>query len=85
MAENSYDDARAAFTRVVRSAAGGKTETAAMAQWMIGDTYFQQEKYPDALREYMRVEILYPFPHWQVRRATASRQVLRKAGTDSRS
>ncbi len=65
MAENAFDEARNAFTRVVHSAAGGKTETAAMAQWMIGDSYFQQENYASALREYMRVEILYPYPHWQ--------------------
>ena len=65
MAENTFDDARTAFTRVVHSTAGGKTETAAMAQWMIGDSYFQQENYTAALREYMRVEILYPYPHWQ--------------------
>lgn len=65
MAEKSYDAARAAFGRVVHSAAGGKTETAAMAQWMTGDAYFQQENYSAALREYMRVEIMYPYPHWQ--------------------
>jgi cellulose synthase operon protein C len=65
MAQGDLDGARAAFTRVTRSAAGAKTETAAMAQCMIGDAYFQQENYSAALREYLRVEILHPYPKWQ--------------------
>ena len=32
---------------------------------MIGETYFHQENYEAALREYLRVEILYPYPRWQ--------------------
>ena len=34
------------------------TETAAMAQWMIGETFFHQNNYDEALRAYSRVEIL---------------------------
>lgn len=59
------DDARAAYGRVVKSASGEKTETAAKAQWMIGETYFHQKNYEAALREYLRVEILYDYPTWQ--------------------
>ena len=36
-----------------------------MAQWMIGESYFPQKLYADAIREYLRVEILYPYPAWQ--------------------
>ena len=36
-----------------------------MAQWMIGESYFHQENYDAALREYLRVEILYAYPRWQ--------------------
>ncbi|HEY2760573.1 MAG TPA: tetratricopeptide repeat protein, partial [Pirellulales bacterium] len=64
-AEEKYDEARTAFTRVVQSASGGKTETAAMAQLKIADAYFQQDDYQAALREYLRVDTLYGFPHWQ--------------------
>jgi TolA-binding protein len=64
-AQARFDDARKAYERVVRSAQGGKTETAAMAQWMIGETYFHQNEYELAVREYLRVEILYAFPQWQ--------------------
>lgn len=61
----NFDDARSDYRRVTRSEAGAKTETAAKAQWMIGETYFHQEDYESALREYLRVEILYDFPTWQ--------------------
>ncbi|MFZ5831302.1 MAG: tetratricopeptide repeat protein [Planctomycetota bacterium] len=57
--------AREAFGRVIRSPQGEKTETAAMAQWMIGETYFHQREYAAAVREYLRLEILYAFPEWQ--------------------
>jgi cellulose synthase operon protein C len=64
-AQADFEGARRAYQQVIRSAAGGKTETAAMAQWMIGESYFHQENYDAALREYLRVEILYAYPRWQ--------------------
>ena len=36
-----------------------------MAQWMIGETYFHQANYQDAIRAYYRVEALYDLPKWQ--------------------
>ncbi|MEX0712978.1 MAG: tetratricopeptide repeat protein, partial [Pirellulales bacterium] len=60
-----FDRAREAYLRVTRSPTGGKTETAAMAQWMIGESYFHQRNYQAALRAYLRVEILYDYPTWQ--------------------
>lgn len=60
-----FDKAREAYGRAVNSATGGKTETAAMAQWMIGETYFHQKNYRAAIKEYLRVEILYAYPEWQ--------------------
>lgn len=64
-ADAQFEAARQAYLRVIRSAEGAKTETAAMAQWMIGETYFHQKNYGAALREYLRVEILYAWPTWQ--------------------
>lgn len=58
-------EAREAYERVVRSPHGGKSETAAMAQWMIGETLFMQQQYQEAIRAYHRVEALYPYPRWQ--------------------
>lgn len=60
-----FDDARAAYRRVVKSESGAKTETAAKAQWMMGETFFHQKNFESALREYLKVEILYDYPQWQ--------------------
>jgi len=63
--ESYLDAAREAYQTVIRSPRGSKTETAAMAQWMIGETYFHQKNYETARREYLRTEILYAYPEWQ--------------------
>ena len=60
-----FDEARAEYAKVIASPRAGKTETAAMAQWMIGESHFHQEDYEKAIRAYFRVEALYAFPHWQ--------------------
>jgi TolA-binding protein len=60
-----FDEAREAFQRVIRSPQGAKTETAAMAQWYIGETYFHQRDYQTALRAYLLVDVLYAYPQWQ--------------------
>lgn len=60
-----FEQARQAYLRVTRSPHGAKTETAAMAQWMIGETYFHQKDYRSAVKAYHRVEILYAYPQWQ--------------------
>jgi len=60
-----FQGARDSYLRVIRSPAGAKTETAAMAQWMIGETHFHQKNPEAALREYLKVEILYAYPTWQ--------------------
>ncbi len=64
-AEANFDKAREHYAKVVRSPQGEKSETAAMAQWMIGESYLLQERHDAALREYLRVEILYAYPRWQ--------------------
>jgi len=60
-----FEGARQTYNKVIRSVAGAKTETAAMAQWMIGESFFHQKNYEAALREYLRLEILYAYPIWQ--------------------
>lgn len=64
-AQAQLDEARAAFARVTTSPRGAKTETAAKAQWWIAETYFHQKNYEAALREYLRLEILYDYPDWR--------------------
>ncbi|MDZ7619995.1 MAG: tetratricopeptide repeat protein, partial [Patescibacteria group bacterium] len=60
-----FDGARQAYEKVINSEHGAKTETAAMAQWMIGETFFHQKQYDVAMREYLRVARLYAYPKWQ--------------------
>lgn len=60
-----FDGAREAYGKVIRSARGEKTETAAKAQLMIAESYFHQENYEAALREFLRLEILYAYPELQ--------------------
>jgi TolA-binding protein len=64
-AQADFDGARQAYQKVIRAPAGAKTETAALAQWMIGESYFHQKNYDAALRAYLQVEILYAYPTWQ--------------------
>ncbi|MBN2216487.1 MAG: tetratricopeptide repeat protein [Pirellulales bacterium] len=64
-ARAEFEAAREAYRRAVNSTQGSATETAAMAQWMIGETHFHQKNHEAAAREYLRVEILYAFPRWQ--------------------
>ena len=62
-----FDEARAAYRLVTSAEAGrgGRSETAAMAQWMIGETYLHQKNYQSAIRAYLRVPPLYAYPRWQ--------------------
>jgi TolA-binding protein len=63
--QGRFDLARAAYQRVVSSRAAASSETAAMAQWMIGETYWQQQDYQNAMRAYLRVDTLFDYPYWQ--------------------
>ena len=60
-----FDDARIAFSRVIDSEHGRKTEAAAQSQLMIAETYLLQEKHDQALREYYKVYANYAFPDYQ--------------------
>jgi cellulose synthase operon protein C len=65
MNQAEFDKAREAYQRVVVAPTGATTETAAMAQWMIGETYFMQQQYHQAIKAYHRVESLYSYAQWQ--------------------
>lgn len=64
-AQSDLEGARDSYQKVIRSPAGGKTETAAMAQLMIAETYWHQKNYAAAAREYWRVEMRFAYPTWQ--------------------
>lgn len=57
------EEARDAFQKVLDARDQG--DLAAQAQLMRGETYFHQERFREALREFLKVEILFDSPRWQ--------------------
>ncbi len=61
--------AREAYHRVLSNTSAQKKETAAMAQWMIAETYFHQHDYARAKEIYLKVIERHTQPEWQARAA----------------
>src|SRR6202012_3163337 len=55
-----FDEARASYDTVIKARKGG--DLAARAQLMRGETFFHQKAYHEALREFLKVDILYDAP-----------------------
>ena len=60
-----FEAAREAYAKAINSPAGANTETAAKAQLMVAESYYHQKSYEAALRDYLRLEILYAYPELQ--------------------
>lgn len=58
-----WDESRAAYKAVIDARKGG--DLVARAQLMIGETYFHQKDYHEAIRQFLKVDILYDAPAWQ--------------------
>jgi len=56
-----YDDARRWYLRVIE---GHNGPTAAKAQFHIGECYFAQQRFREAARELLKVDIVYAYPEW---------------------
>lgn len=63
--QGKLDDARAAYERATAAPSAAGTETAAAAQWMIGEAHFHQKHYDTALAAYERCSGNANFPRWQ--------------------
>lgn len=64
-AQGRLTEARKSYRSVIESPNGRSTQTAAMAQWRIGETFFHQEKYERAIEAYYRVDSLYAYDKWR--------------------
>ena len=59
------NDARMKLLEVISAPTSAGTELAAQAQWRIGELFFHQERYTDAINAYYKVDSLYDFPKWR--------------------
>ncbi len=57
------EDARATFQSVINARKDG--ELAAQALLMRGETFFHQDQFHEALRDFLKVDILHDAPRWQ--------------------
>jgi TolA-binding protein len=59
--QGRHDDAMKAYRKVVELHKG---PTAARAQFQIGECLFAKKQYDEAVRELLKVDILYDYPEW---------------------
>lgn len=62
--QKRYDNARAEYKKVI---AATNTETAARAQFQIGETYLAEGKFDEAVAALLAVEDVYAYPEWSAR------------------
>jgi TolA-binding protein len=72
-----YDDARRHYAQVVASHNG---PTAARAQFQIGECYFAEGKFDEAVKELLKVEIVYDYPEWSARALYEAGRALEQLG-----
>ncbi|MFG0257632.1 MAG: tetratricopeptide repeat protein [Phycisphaerales bacterium JB043] len=59
--QGNHDGAIDAYTTVAQQHQG---PTAARAQFQLGECLFAQERHEEAIREFLRVDVLYDYPEW---------------------
>ena len=64
-ADGLLNDAIQSYRLVIDSPQGSSSETAAIAQWRIGEIRFHQEDYPAAIQAYHRVDSIFGYPKWR--------------------
>ena len=76
-----FDKAEGAFRETI---AQTDTIEAARAQFNIGALYFAQDKFADAAKNFLRVEMLYDYPELSPKALYRAVQAFRRAGSDNR-
>jgi len=64
-ARGMLDDAKELYFDVIESDSGNRSETAAIAQWRIGEIHFHREAYSVAIESYQKVDALYDYAQWK--------------------
>ena len=64
-AHGMLDDAQDLYDEVISSNSGNGSETAAIAQWRIGEIHFHRERYSVAIEAYQKVDTLYNYAKWK--------------------
>jgi TolA-binding protein len=62
--QKKYEEARASYQRAIASTNG---ETAARAQFQVGETYLYERKFDQAIPALLAVEDVYAYPTWSAR------------------
>jgi TolA-binding protein len=62
--DGMFSDARDQYQQVIDSTNGSGTETAAIAQWRIGETHFHQNEHKLAISAYFKTDSNYDFEKW---------------------
>jgi TolA-binding protein len=65
LGSGQLEAARTAFQAVIRACKDKDDDLAARAQLMCGESYFHDDQFHEALREFLKVDILYQAPRWQ--------------------
>ena len=74
--QKKYEPARAAYEQVIAASNG---ETAAQAQFQIGETFLAEQKFEQAIAPFLAVEDVYAYPKW------SARALLKRGGHSSSS
>jgi cellulose synthase operon protein C len=60
--QDKLDEARAIYEQITKAT---NTETAAKSRFMIGECFFRQKKYQDAVEHFLETTIAYPYEEWR--------------------
>ncbi|MCH7526785.1 MAG: tetratricopeptide repeat protein [Planctomycetes bacterium] len=77
--QERYDDAIRAYHKVVARHIG---PTAARAQFQIGECLFAKKQYDHAVRELLKVDVLYDYPEWSAAALYEAGRCFQKLGKD---